>query len=69
MINESRSLLGFLMFIYAVMWSLHVDYIISTVGHTCARHICSRTHPNNVKCMHTSIPNCIVDCSEFSDTG
>ena len=31
----------------------------------CGRHICSGAYANNVKCMYTSAPGHIVDCSEF----
>ena len=40
----------------AVQWSIYVQ---------CGRHISSGAYTNNVKCLYTSVPDYIIDCSEF----
>ena len=38
------------------MQGLHVDYIVSAVGHTCTmwQHMCSGAYANNVECVYTN---------------
>ena len=57
----------FVCLVYAIMWSLHVDYITSAGGHPLlfGMHICSGAYANNVKCMYTRVPVHIVDCSGY----
>ena len=48
-----------LVFIYttiAVQWNIYEQ---------CSRHICSGSYASNVKCMFTSVPGHIIDCSDF----
>ena len=53
--------------LFVVMQSLYVDYSSSAVGCTCSmwQADISEAYANNVKCMYTSAPGHIVDCSEF----
>ena len=40
----------------AVQWDKYIQ---------CDRHICSGEYASDVKCMYTSVPGLIMDCSEF----
>ena len=53
-------------FVCAVMWGLHVDYIISAVEHTlwCGQYIYSGAHANDAKYIISAFGH-IVDCSEL----
>ena len=61
------NLMGPTLVICTVMWGLYVDYSSSDMGHihTVWQAYLFRLYANNVKCVYTSIPGHIVDCSEF----
>ena len=65
MVNEKWSILLFWL-VYAVMWGLHIEYIIRSGGHTFMiwqahlfRGICQ------LCVMYSNTPGYTVDCSEF----
>ena len=49
------------------MLVLYVDCSSSAVECicTCGKYICSGGYTNDVKCLYTSVPGHIVDCSGF----
>ena len=54
-------------YFYVQNAGLHVDYIIVQLDILvqCSRHICLRMDASNWKCMYTSAPGSIVDCSSY----
>ena len=49
------------------MWGLHIDTIIIAVEHTCViwQACMLWEYASYVKCMYTSAPSHIIDCSEY----